>query len=73
MYSWKYHWLRIDGVYFEDTKEMVANTTGFAMESKTWKRHPKGMDEMSLRIFFFPNEGIIHLHVEFSRKKTLKT
>ena len=52
MYSWKYHWLRIDGVYFEDTKEMVANAMGFAMESKTWKRHPRGMDEMSLRIFF---------------------
>ena len=35
MYSWKYHWLRIDGVYFEDTKEMIANAMGFAMESKT--------------------------------------
>ena len=52
MDSWKYHWLRIDGVYFEDTKEMIVNAMGFAMQSKTQKKHPKGMDEMSLQIFF---------------------
>ena len=35
MDSWKYYWLTIDGVYFEDTKDMIDNAMGLAMESKS--------------------------------------
>ena len=58
MNSQKYHWLRIDGVYFEETEEMIANVMGLAMEGKSWRKHPRDMDEMSLWNFFCPNEGI---------------
>ena len=69
MDSQKYHWLRIDGVYFEETEDMISNAMGPAMEGKRWRKHPRGMDEMSLQNFFCPNEGIIRLHGGFARKR----
>ena len=52
MDSQKYHWLRIDGVYFEDSEEIIANAMGLAMEGKNWRKHPRGMNEMSLQNYF---------------------
>ena len=48
MDSQKYHQLRADGVYFEETEEMIANAMGLAMEGNSQRKHPRGIDKMSL-------------------------
>ena len=63
------HWLRIDGVYFEDTKDMISNSMCLAMESKSQRKHPRGMDEMSLQKKFVLMKALYSCMVDLLGKK----
>ena len=48
---------------------MIANAMGLAMEGKRWRKHPRGMNEMSLWNFFVLMKVLYACMVDLGEKR----